>query len=86
MNYTLEEFHLSRWNDFSFAPPGLDLFHLSTTACAVGCILAPLRGWDWVEASQGRYYHPVCERPASEQGMRGSAHSHRLAAGCGQAS
>jgi hypothetical protein len=38
-----------RWRslrEFSFAPLGLGLLlHLFPTACAVGCILAPLRGW-----------------------------------------
>jgi hypothetical protein len=33
-----------RGND-SFAPTGLVRFALSPTACAVGCILAPLRGF-----------------------------------------
>jgi hypothetical protein len=29
----------------SFAPSGLPLFPHFTQACAVGCILSPLRGW-----------------------------------------
>jgi len=31
--------------NYSYAPPGLDHFPLAPTACAVGCILSPLRGW-----------------------------------------
>jgi len=30
---------------FSFAPPGLLISHSPPTACAVGCILSPLRGF-----------------------------------------
>ncbi len=31
---------------FSFAPSGLAVYSfLNPTACAVGCILSPLRGW-----------------------------------------
>ena len=31
---------------FSFAPLGLAQFPLAPTACVVGCILTPLRGWE----------------------------------------
>ena len=38
--------HDSRATFVSFAPPGLaDLFRIGPTACAVGCIPSPLRGW-----------------------------------------
>src|ERR1019366_617836 len=37
--------------EFSFSPTGLDLFLPLPTACAVGCNLTPLRGFDFSDCS-----------------------------------